>query len=179
MKREDSRLWLKVIALFSLTLAVIVPAFAETDPDPNSPTPVILSIEDSTRALATPSGKFGRTNLGKIEPQAFRPDSKVVIYVVNIELLKGESANAFRVYSQSADGRVYRYPVSEVRESDVYPGIFAVTFLLKDEFGFWQPPDAGDVLISLAWRGLSSNKVKLGYGERGGKIDDSILCIIA
>lgn len=175
MKREDSRLWLKVIALFSLTLAVIVPAFAETDPDPNSPTPVILSIEDSTRALATPSGKFGRTNLGKIEPQAFRPDSKVVIYVVNIELLKGESANAFRVYSQSADGRVYRYPVSEVRESDVYPGIFAVTFLLKDEFGFWQPPDAGDVLISLAWRGLSSNKVKLGYGERGGKIDDSAL----
>ncbi len=175
MKREDSRLWSKVIALCLLMIAAVVPASAETDPDPNSPTPVILSIEDSTRALATPSGKSGRTDLGKIEPQAFRPESKVVIYVTNVELLKGEGANAFRVYSQSADGRVYRYPVSEVRESDVYPGIYTVTFLLKDEFGFWQPPDAGDLLISLAWRGLSSNKVKLGYGELGGKIDDSNL----
>src|SRR5262249_22723356 len=36
--------------------------------------------------------------------------------------------------------------------------------------GFWTPPtsDDGDVLLQLTWRGLGSNRVRLGLGRIGG-----------
>jgi uncharacterized protein (DUF1800 family) len=86
--------------------------------------------------------------------------------------MKSEGPAAFRVYAESKDGRTYRYPVTDLRESDLYPGVFALTFDLKDQFGFWEPPDAGDLLISVAWRGLASNRVKLGFISTGGDIKD-------
>ncbi len=172
MTSEASRFWQRIAGIGLVVFALALTAFAQDDPNPNSPTPVLLSEEGSTRALATTAARSRRTNLEKIESQAFRPESKVVIYVTNIELQKGEDASAFRVYAESADGRTYRYPVKDIRESDVYPGIYAMTFELKDQFGFWDQPTFGDILLSVTWRGLASNRVKLGFGAMGGNIRD-------
>ncbi len=170
MTSERSRLWTKILSIGFVILTILPNAFGQDDP--NSPTPVLLSEDGSTRALATAAGKERRTNLYKIETEAFAPDSKVVVYVTNIDLMKGEGAGAFRVYAESAEGRTYRYQVSDVKPSDLYPGIYELTFVLKDQIGFWQPPEFGDILISVAWRGLVSNRVKLGFGSLGGKIVD-------
>jgi hypothetical protein len=54
-----------------------------------------------------------------------------------------------------------------------FDGLFALTIKLKDVIGYWEPPtEDGDVLINVTWRGLTSNRVRLGLGQVGGAIKD-------
>ena len=47
--------------------------------------------------------------------------------------------------------------------------MYAVTIKLTDEIGYWpQPTATGDLLLQLTWRGLGSNRVRLGFGVIGG-----------
>ncbi len=101
-----------LIGILFISFSYAFPALAETDPNPNSPTPVLLSAPDSTRALAVK--KTGKSLYGKLpsaQNNSFDSDSEVVLYVTNIELMNGENANAFRVYAEDASGRLYRFPV--------------------------------------------------------------------
>lgn len=140
----------------------------------NSPTPILLSETDSTRALTeNPFGReFGRT--GKtVEPKAYQPGSTITLYVTNLALLPGESANAFRVYGEDSRGYSYRFPVLAMKPVAGLSNVWAMTTLLSDEIGFYPPPVAnGDILIYLAWRGLASNKTRLGLGVVGGDIKE-------
>ncbi|MEP6900559.1 MAG: DUF1800 family protein [Actinomycetota bacterium] len=153
---------------------MVFPVLAqETDPDPDSPTPVVLSEPDSTRALTVSPAKIGRSNQSKFQSRAYAPEQDVVIYVTNVDLMKGEGANAFRVYAEDIKGQKYRFPVLDLQPVRGFDGIYALTVKLKDEVGFWAPPTAdGDVLINVTWRGLTSNRVRLGLGTIGGEIKD-------
>jgi uncharacterized protein (DUF1800 family) len=165
--------WLSSAALVVLT-ALPVWAQDDTDPDPNSPTPVLLTVENSTSALALPSGKLARTNLAKIQASAFRADSKVTLFVTNLALMKDEGANAFRVYAEDAKGHAYRFPVLDLQPVAATPWIYALTVKLTDEIGYWEPPTRnGDLVMYVTWRGLTSNRVKFGYGALGGNFKDA------
>jgi uncharacterized protein (DUF1800 family) len=148
------------------------------DGDPNSPSPVLLSEQNSTRALAVAHRSLVRFDPSR--PTALRPfqyGSTVVIFATNISPMKGEGANAFRVYVQDAAGKRYRFPVVDVSpylgEGSGPDVVYALKVRLKDEIGYWAPPvDSGDVLIGLSWRGMTSNRVQLAIGHRGGGIKD-------
>ncbi len=160
------------IAGFAIFLLVF-PVLAQDDPNPDSPTPVLISETASTRALTTAPNTEKRGRLSKLQTGAFSPDSTVVLYVTNIELLKGEDASAFRVYVEDAKGRQYRFPVVDLQPVRGMEWIYALKVKLHDEIGFWEPPTAdGDILVNVAWRGLTSNRVRLGYGATGGNIKD-------
>lgn len=147
-------------------------AQTENDSDPNSPTPVLITVDNSTSALAV-NKRTLRTPLSKVQAMAFAPGSTVTLYVTNISLMQGEGANAFRVYAESAKGQAYRFPVIDLRESLGMPGIYELTIKLKDEVGYWEPPSPdGDLIVYLTWRGLQSNRTKLGYGAVGGNFRD-------
>lgn len=151
----------------------IVPLFAQIDPDPNSPVPVLLSLEDSTRAFSEPVTVLKRSTRRSLEQAAYLPNQKIRIFVTNIELMKGEEANAFRVYIEDAQGRNYRFPVLDLEPAASMPGVYALTIALRDVLGFWDGPSAdGDLLIGVTWRGLTSNRVRLGFGKSGGPIKD-------
>ncbi len=159
---------------FVVSAAVLSVSALDDDPDPNSPTPVLLSAEDSTRALAIQDGtKIGRT-LPRAENNSFELYSRVVFFVTNIKLMDGEGANAFRFYAEDANGRHYMFPVSSVKLLDKANRIYAVSVELKDTLGYWEQPtgNKGDILVSIAWRGLESNRVRLGLGGTGGDIKD-------
>ncbi|MFN2501365.1 MAG: DUF1800 family protein [Pyrinomonadaceae bacterium] len=157
----------------ALMATAVIGSAAQDDPDPNSPTPVLLSMPDSTRALAQRTKYSSRTDLTRIEPQAFHLDSRVVIFARNLQPAELEGANALRVYAEDAKGHQFRFPVIDVREVPRSKGAFAVTITLTDEIRFWDPPAAdGDILIYLTWRGLASNRVRLGVGKMGGEIKD-------
>ena len=95
------------------------------------------------------------------------------LYVSNLSLMPGEGANAFRIYAEDARGRVFRFPVIGLRKVKGYDGVYGLTIQLKDEIGYWKTPKAkGDLLLRLTWRGLTSNRVRLGYGQVGGEIVD-------
>ncbi len=159
------------------TVAILLFAIASgtaQDPDPNSPTPVLLSEQASTRALAQMPGQVrGRGDLARATSPAFELGDKVELFFTNVSLMEGEGANAFRVYAVDKVNHQFRFPVLELEEMPNTDGVFRATILLKDELGFWDKPEGdGDVLIYLTWRGLASNKVRLGLGKLGDGVKD-------
>ncbi|MFN0278241.1 MAG: DUF1800 family protein [Pyrinomonadaceae bacterium] len=169
MESRKSLSFMRILtALMCVSLCAIGVLAIESDPDPNSPTPILLSEVGSTRAAAVPEGNISRVDLTKTESRAFDLNSRVTLFVTNIKLMPDEGANAFRVYGTDILGRQYRFPVVGFT-STRWRGVWAVTVQLADEIGFWPQPEArGDLLLQLTWRGLGSNKVRLGLGQTGG-----------
>lgn len=169
MKSRFSDSILRVLTAFLLLGTAAFGVWAQDDPDPNSPTPILITEADSIRALAQPVKSARRVSPSRITSQAFRSNSKTVLYVTNIDLMEGEGANAFRIYVHDEKGRTYRYPVLDLRQSPFVKNVYEIVVLLTDELKFWeQPSEDGDVLIYLTWRGMASNQVKLGLGKIGG-----------
>ena len=161
----------------SLTLGAVLwlasAVFAQNDPNPNSPAPILLSAPDSTRALAIQeTGKSPNNNLPRAENRSFAMRSRVILYVTGVELTKGEGATALRAYGRDARGNFYRFPVLKLTPADPINRIYAATIELRDEIADRQPLERGDILLSVAWRGLESNRVRLGLGATGGEIKD-------
>ncbi|MEP6850644.1 MAG: DUF1800 family protein, partial [Acidobacteriota bacterium] len=160
---------------FLLALAA-APAFMQEDPDPNSPAPVLLSIEQTQRAIALPikrPGRPGKYDLRTIQPTVFTPGSKILLFISSLPLLKDEGAGAFRVYAQDSQGHQYRFPVLDLQPSASSKDVFELTVELRDEIGYYDPPKAtGDMLVQVSWRGNVSNQLRLGYGKLGGKFQN-------
>jgi uncharacterized protein (DUF1800 family) len=173
MNSRISRTLLRVLTSAAMVFASAA-MLAAQDPDPNSPTPVLLSESSSTRAIARDPGSVRSVrDLARNTRQAFLPEEKVEIYVSSLDLMEGEGANAFRVYGEDRLGHLYRFPVIAIEPVAGSEGVHRVIFVLKDEVGFWDAPTAdGDILLYLTWRGLSSNRVRLGYGATGGDLKE-------
>lgn len=169
---EESGRALRV--LFSMFLVCLLAGWvtAQESSDPNSPSPVVLSEARSTRALAISAKSDGRTELpSRLSYRPFNYDSTVVIFLTNISLMDGEGANAFRVYVEDSAGRKFRFPVLDIKKLERSTGgdpVYALTVQLKDEKGYWDPPEnAGDVFLAVTWRGMISNQVILSLGQSG------------
>jgi len=172
MKRTKQKSLGKLLNTLFIFIFTVFPIFAETDSNPNSPTPILLSAPDSTRALVVnESGESAKNQFPISQNQAFDLNSRVVLYVTNLDLMNGEGASAFRVYAEDSNRKHYRFPVLSLKLLDRRNAIYTLTVLLKDDFGE-QPSVKGDILISVAWRGLESNRVRLGLGATGGAIQD-------
>jgi|CXWL01.1.fsa_nt_gi uncharacterized protein (DUF1800 family) len=171
MDRRISRQYLRILTalVLALGLSIGIAGQGDTDPDPNSPTPVLLTKDDSIRALAHPADAKPKGSLSKVADRAFLPETKIELYVANLDLMEGEGANAFRVYGVDAKGRMYRFPVVAIERAPM--DTYSVTVLLKDDVGYWEDmPADGDMFVYLTWRGLASNRVKLGLGDMGGNL---------
>ncbi|MDQ4121093.1 MAG: DUF1800 domain-containing protein [Acidobacteriota bacterium] len=155
--------------LLALLLCFAANAFAAEE-IPDSTDPVLISVSDSTRALATSADTF-RSALPRKNTEVFQPGTRVTIFVTNVDLIEGEGANAFRVFAEDARGTQYRLTVENIQPVRKMDWIYALTIRLHDEVGYNGQPEAnGDVLIRVSWRGNTSNRVRLGLGETGGKI---------
>src|SRR5687767_6648914 len=111
MVGSRSHIWLRTVSALVFVLLPLAATPAQEDPDPNSPTPILVSEEGSTRALAMPAGKIRSTSLTRSSGKIFWPNQKVALLVTNLALIDGEGANAFRIYMTDAKGREYRFPV--------------------------------------------------------------------
>jgi len=154
----------------SLTILFSISVFAEDDPNPNSPTPILLSQPNSAQALAVESNNWN----GKI-PNAsddrFLPDSRksITLFLTNVELMPNENANSFRVYLFQKSDKTFELQVDELIPID--KSVYALKVRLYDPNGYRGQPQAdGESLIYLTWRGLSSNALKISLGRSGGVI---------
>lgn len=170
MFSRKSRGMLRILLSLLALMLVVSGISAQSDPDPNSPTPVLLSQPDSNRALAIEEDEFGRTDLNRVTGRAFHPRRNVILFLANISLMEDEGPNAFRVHVENSEGRKYRFPVLDVQPYPENPSLYAITISLRDELGFWEQPTAnGDLLVAITWRGLASNSVRLGFGRMGSQ----------
>lgn len=173
MVSRKPRTYRRILAAAFVVLTTALFALAQDDPDPNSPTPILLSESGSTRALATMDGGFGQHRVAKIKPAAFAPGSRIVLYLANISLMKGEGAGAFRVYGINKEGHQYRFPTLDLQRVTDARNVWALSTELRDEIGYWPAPEAdGDIAVFVTWRGLASNTVKLGLGQMGGGVGE-------
>ncbi|MBE7516153.1 MAG: DUF1800 family protein [Chloracidobacterium sp.] len=165
--------YLYLLAVVSFLLAPSTFLNGQDDPNPNSPTPVLLGEKDPLRARALPDDGSGRVSARITEARAFAPGSRVILFVKDLAMMRGEGANALRLYATDAQSRLYRFPVVDLQRVGDSKGVWAVTVELQDELGFWAGPDpTGDIAVYLTWRGLASNSLKLGFGKVGGGISD-------
>ncbi len=166
MESRISRFVLRVLTAVALVSVFGLWAMAQDDPDPNSPTPILITEATSTRALAQSADTASRVPSNKIATsQAFPPDSDIVIYVADLALMEGEGANAFRAYATDGQNHIYSFPVVGLEEVSAAKNLYAMTIRLTDDSGFWDTKPVGDVALYVTWRGLASNTARLGIGH--------------
>ncbi len=175
LSHNPLRVWCAVMGACLLSFLLAASVMADVDENFNSPTPILLSERSSTRALAIRAEDWNGTIPKTSSTQIFNPGekSRIMLFVANLDLMDGEGANAFRIYLEDANGRLYRMGVEDLMPVVKDGSIHAVTVTLFDPIGYYgQPQPIGDHLVRLTWRGLSSNRVRLGIGQVGGELRD-------
>jgi uncharacterized protein (DUF1800 family) len=166
MKSSFRKLFLYLLVV----LILVAGGFAQDDPNPDSPTPGLLSSADRTRVLGvnTRGWDGGIPASGNL---IFRPSrtNSVTVFVSNLRLMPGEGVNSVRVYLTQRSGKSFELQTEQI--IPVTKGVHALQFRIYDPLGYrGQPVADGDSLINLTWRGLTSNTLKIGLGSIGGNI---------
>ncbi len=154
----------RLLGASMLMLAFCALSFAQSAVAPDAP--VLISEYNSTRALSVNPFLTGqRAQFPPVSQAVWDADdqARVMLFVTNMELLKGEGANAFRAAVEDVNGRQFPLTVESIAPVPGFEWIHAVVVRLNSQIG-----DAGDVLLRVTWRGMSSNRVRLAIGHLGG-----------
>ena len=127
--------------------------------------PILISNDDSTRAIALNSVTRQREPFAPIATVAFSSDSatRVILFAKNLQLQPGETATAVTADMEDAEHRIYSLAVEHVGAVPDQPWVTSIIVRLSDDL-----TDVGDVLVRIRYRGVSSNRVRLGIGHLGG-----------
>ena len=157
------------LLLFSIFL-FSVQSFAEDDPNPASPVPVLLSQTGSSQILAVDGTKWDGT-FPKSSQIVFRPGQKnlLTLFVTNLDLMQGEGSNALRVYLYQKSRKVFELQTETLTQLN--KTVYALKVRIYDRDGYRGQPQAdGESVIYLTWRGLVSNALKISLGKTGSEI---------
>ncbi len=134
--------------------------------------PVLISNDGSTRAYAVDAA-YWSGDLSAVKPlKLIKPGRSVVFFVTNINgLLEDEGANAFRSYAEGSQ-HGYVWTVEAFEPVKAMPWVYALQVKLNPNI-----ESVGDVLVRITWRGMTTNRVRLGVGDIGGgpKDDDGVV----
>lgn len=149
---------------FSLGLLFVISAWAESAHAQTRP-PVLISEPTSTRAIALESPTFFRQPFAITSPFAWSTDrrTRVMLFALNLSLLPGEDLSVMAAEAEDATQRRYSLQVEYVGPAPGQSWLTAVIVRLNDEMS-----GSGDVLVRVSYRGVSSNRVRLGIGQLGG-----------
>ncbi len=155
------KLFLPGIALIfaSAALMQFSPAKAQ------SANPILISQIDSTRAIAFDSVTQHREPFSSISPVRFSPDNhtRLMLFAMNLILQPGDNAASITVEAEDAAHNCYQWPVEYVGQVPDQPWASSLIVKLANDID-----DVGDVLVRLRYRGLASNRVRVGIGHVGG-----------
>ena len=133
-----------------------------------SVSPVLISVSaGSTRAVALESVSmraepFSLSSEGNFSPND--PRTRITLFVMNLDLLAGETPNSITVDAEDAAHGHYPLKVEYVGQVPNFQGIYMVVMRLND----LMTANLGDVLIRLNLHGASSNRVRVAIGQIGG-----------
>jgi len=128
-------------------------------------TPVLISNADSTRAIAFDSITRRREPFTTTAQISFGSDSatRIMLFAMNLQLLPGETATAVTAEAEDADHILYQLAVEHVDSLPDQPWASSIVLRLPDALA-----STGDVLVQIKYRGVASNRVRIGIGAVGG-----------
>jgi hypothetical protein len=127
--------------------------------------PELISVANSTRAVALESVTRMREPFPLTQPISFGTDNRtrILLFAKNVDLLPGEDASAVRAEAEDATRTRYPLTVEYVGRVPGFDWMSSVVVRVHDDWG-----DIGDVLIGITLRGAASNRVRVGIGHIGG-----------
>ena len=159
---------LGVILLAVLLLAISLVNFDHAGAQ--STKPILISHSDSTRALAFESVTRQREPFTTAVQVQFGSDSvtRIMLFAMNLQLQPGETASAVTADAEDATHTIYPLTVEHVDSVPDQPWATSMVVRLADNL-----PQEGDVLVRIKYRGIESNRVRVGIGHVGdGPPDD-------
>ncbi len=143
--------------------------YAQVDENFESSSPFLISQPDSTKAL-TANPESWRGTLPVKSDDTYAPGSRVVLFVTNVDLPKGESANSFRAFAQDKRGKNFRLNVEDIQQLQKKDWIYGLTLRIVDDNSYnGQPLADSGILIRVSWRGNISNRVGVSLGKSDEK----------
>ena len=158
----------RLLALVCAGLTVFVcGAFAPANAAP-SISPILISVSaGSTRAVVLESVSmrsepFSLSSEGNFSPND--PRTRITLFVMNLDLLAGETENSLTADAEDAAHVHYPLKVEYVGQVPNFQGIYMVVMRLND----LMTANLGDVLVRLNLHGMGSNRVRVAIGQIGG-----------
>jgi uncharacterized protein (DUF1800 family) len=130
--------------------------------------PTLISVSaGSTRAVALESVSmraepFSLSSEGNFSPND--PRTRITLFVMNLDLLAGETQNSLTADAEDAAHVHYPLNVEYLGTVPNFDGVYMVVVRLND----LMTANLGDVLVRLNLHGMGSNRVRLGIGQIGG-----------
>ena len=125
--------------------------------------PVLISETTSTRAIAIDSVTFAKEPFSVSSLFAADGRTRVTLFALNLSLLPNESLTAITADAETATHQVHSLQVEYAGTVPSLPWLNAVVLRLNDNLTI-----PGDVLVSVTFHGVRSNRVRIGIGSVGG-----------
>lgn len=166
-RRLKLRLLLPLLVVVSLAFGVI--EFQLPRAGAQSSRPVLISHNTSTRALAVESVTRQAEPFQTNASISFGSDhrTRLMLFAMNLQLQSGELASAVTARAEDGGHNIYDLPVEFVGQLPERPWATSIIVKIPDSLG-----DVGDVLVGISYRGLSSNRVRIGIGHIGDGLPD-------
>jgi hypothetical protein len=152
------------IALCGVGLSIFAPCVAAQNPPL-----ILLSESTSTRAVAFDSITFTREPFPLDSLISWSADrrTRVVLYALNLQLQSNEGPSIITADAEDASHRHYDLKVEYAAPVSSNTWMSTLTIRLSNDL-----TDVGDVLVRIAYKGQTSNRVRIGVGHVGGGPSD-------
>ena len=144
---------------------------AAVEADAQQTSPVLISHADSTRAIAFDSVTRLREPFSPTAQFKFGSDSatRIMLFALNLKLQPGETATAVTADAEDAEYSLYPLTVEYVGPVPDDLWVSSVVIRVPENL-----PATGDVLVRITYRGIASNRVRVGIGQVGGGPADDL-----
>ena len=156
------------LVVFLLAFLLFGFSFIKLDAGAQATRPTLISHADSTRAISFESVTRQREPFNTTVQVKFGHDSatRIMLFAMNLQLQPGETVTA-----DAEDGTRTIYPLTVEHVGSVPDQPWASSLVVRLPQNL---PHAGDVLVRIRYRGMDSNRVRVGIGHVGdGPPDDS------
>ena len=161
--RLSRRGWSFALLTLCVTMLLAFPPAKSIPTRAQSKPPVLISEESSTRAVAVDSITRKHEPLSATSEASLGPDNRtrVMLFAMDVD----SAAGAADVTAAAEDGvhNLYALPVEYVGPVAGQEWMTSIIVRLGDTM-----TDVGDILIGISYRGVSSNRVRVGIGHIGG-----------
>jgi uncharacterized protein GlcG (DUF336 family) len=164
------RRWRSYLAVIICALPPAAAPFFVKNPQAQANKPILVSQETSTRAMALETITRTREPFAPTTPVNWGNDNRtrVMLFAMGLNLQANETASDVTADAEDGAHKMYSLSVEYVGPVPEQEWITSIIVRLDAQMA-----DVGDVLVGITYRGVRSNRVRLGIGHIGdGPPDD-------